>query len=165
MIEHLAHLEKDDARYDTLIKYLTKACNDRMREVKIKHERGVDSATTTSLVDASVGQSDNAVVALPHPTEVSRVDAPMERSDNTTALPLMTPLRKKVLRGDHKGDQGGFIVWNSYATPRKMKRDDRELSPAIHNCTHKVPGEHGTHLNMDSAWKREKQDKGRVTYI
>ena len=91
----------------------------------------------------------------------------MERSDNTTALPLMTPLRKKVLRGDHKGDPGGFIVWNPYATPRKMKRDDRELSPAIHNCTHKVPGEHGMRLNinMDSARKREEQNKGRATFI
>ena len=141
-IEHLAHLEKDDARYDTLIKYLTKACNDRMREVKVKHEQGVDSATTTSAIDASVRQSDNAVEALPHTTEVLRVDAPTERSDNTMALPPLTPLWKKVLLGDHKGDPGGFIVWNPYATPRKMKWDGRELSPAIHNCTHKVPDEH-----------------------
>ena len=78
VIEHLVHLEKDDARYDTLIKCLTKVCNDRTREVKVKHEQGVDSATTTSPADASVGQSDNAVAALPHTAEVSRVDAPTE---------------------------------------------------------------------------------------
>lgn len=63
-----------------------------------------------SPVDASVGQLDNAVVVLPHTAEVLRVNAPMERSDNTTALSPVTPLRKKVLRGDHKGDPGGFIV-------------------------------------------------------
>ena len=109
-IEHLAHLKKDDARYDTLIKYLTKVCNDRTREVKVKHERGVDSAATMSPADASVGQSDNAVAALPHAAGVSRVDAPTERSDNMTALPPVTPVWKKVLRGEHKGHTDCFMV-------------------------------------------------------
>ena len=134
-------LNKEDKQHVELMKLMTSVFGAGKRRVDVKLESADDGVGEPELADARA-----------------------DRLEDATTPPPTTPDQHSVQRRGHGWDPDGLQVNNPYLAPRKMKRDERELSPAIHNCTHAVPGEHGLRLATSSARKRAEREGIRPAF-